>query len=118
MLLSAAVLAAAVAVTVVFVIRAGERDVTPVTDLASRLGCSGFTQGTQIELFVREQGDCQFDGATVTLHTFTTGDAAASWLQVAQNFGGIYVVGDRWAISVDTQDKANAVRAKLGGDIR
>jgi hypothetical protein len=90
----------------------------PVTDLAARLGCTGFAPDAETEVFVREQGSCQVDGATVTLYTFASGQSRNGWVNAASDFGGIYVLGDRWAVAVGTQQLADLVHARLGGDIR
>jgi len=39
------------------------------------------------------------------------------WVQVAK-IAGVMVVGDSWAIIVDTQDRANMVKSRLGGEIQ
>jgi hypothetical protein len=39
------------------------------------------------------------------------------WLRVAQGFGGIYVVGQLWIASVDTQADAQVVQSAIGGTI-
>lgn len=87
--------------------------------LSARLGCTGLEQETeQTELFVREQGRCQFSGGTVTLYTFNSDEAQAGWVDVAARFGGVMVVGQRWAVSVVTPAAGDQVRAKIGGQVR
>jgi hypothetical protein len=89
-----------------------------VTDLASRLGCTGFAPAARTEVFVREQGTCQVGGASVTIYTFATGQSRNGWLNTASSFGGIYVVGAGWVVAAGTQQVADLVHGRLGGDIR
>jgi hypothetical protein len=71
------------------------------------------------EFFVRESGTCIVgSGDKVTVYAFGTATAEDQWLQVASGFGGVYVVGHGWVVSVDTQAVAETVRGKVGGEIR
>lgn len=116
--LAAVVLLVGGGVTAVLLLRGDEQPAT-LTDLSARLGCTGLVQETgQTELFVREQGRCEFAGSTVTLYTFGSDDTRVSWVNAASQFGGVMVVGERWTASVGTPAVAEQVRAKLGGEVR
>lgn len=91
--------------------------VTPAS-LASDLGCSGFTATTTEELGVREVGTCSLDGSSVRVLTFATNDARDTFVTVAQQFGGIYVVVDQGAYGVESQSAAEKVKDKVGGSIK
>jgi hypothetical protein len=67
-------------------------------------------------MFAREEGNCTRvrDGSSVDIASFASQD---NWLRVAQGFGGIYVVGQLWIASVDTQADAQAVQSAIGGTI-
>jgi hypothetical protein len=88
-------------------------------DLAHRI--PGFYTYTAIEatMFAREEGNCTLvrDGSSVDIASFASQDNQHNWLRVAQGFGGIYVVGQLWIASVDTQADAQAVQSAIGGTI-
>jgi hypothetical protein len=79
------------------------------TDLASTLGCH--FKDTSAELFVSQGGPC----GSLTIETFSSDDAQSSWLKVAQDFGGPFLVGDQWVI---TGGNLKAAQAKVGGEIQ
>lgn len=79
--------------------------------LASDLGCQ--LQDTSDEMFVEQGGPC----GTVRVYTFSGDDTRDSWLKVAENFGGLYLVGDAWVIT-GKQAQLEAAKAKVGGDIQ
>lgn len=81
------------------------------TDLASDLGCH--FKDTSDEMFVEQGGPC----GDVTVYTFSGDDTRDSWLKVAQDFGGRYLVGDGWVIA-GKQAQLEAAQAKVGGDIQ
>jgi hypothetical protein len=89
-----------------------------LASLASAVGCGGLEHDKDPQLFVREQGSCTIAAHQVKLYTFGDTGSRDSWLKVAQGFGGVYVVGERWVVSVDEQETAELVRGLVGGDIR
>lgn len=98
---------------------AGSDRVT-VTALAEKLGCTGLeieTDSSQRELGAREEGSCQFAGEGVTILTYNENSAQDMANDIAKEFGGIAVAGDRWTVRVDTDATAERVRAKLGGKL-
>ena len=84
-----------------------------IAELVHKLGCTGYQTGN--EAFTRENGSCDIAGASVDLATFSTADQRDQWVKAAQSFGGIIVTGDLWAADADSQQAADAVKAKLGG---
>lgn len=89
--------------------------VTPA-DVAKKLGCTASTESTE-QLYVRELGKCTFNGAEVSLYTFTDNTARDSWLKIASGFGGKYDVMDRAIISSDDGTAVDAAQAKAGGTV-
>jgi hypothetical protein len=84
-----------------------------ITSLVSKLGCTGFERGN--EILNRENGTCDIPQGSVGLYTFSTTDQQDQWVKAAQSFGGIIITGDLWAADVDSQQAADAVKARLGG---
>lgn len=50
--------------------------------------------------------------------TFIDSKNRDQWVEVAKAVGGVMVVGDSWAIIVNTQERASMVKSKLGGEIK
>ncbi|MGW2148680.1 hypothetical protein ACWCOT_30565 [Nonomuraea bangladeshensis] len=57
---------------------------------------------------------CHTPAGRYTLLTFATQAGARAWLDEAQPYGGIYLVGDRWTV-VAAPDLLTDLRARLGG---
>lgn len=103
--------------------RSGDGGYSTAASIASALntkgvGCNDFTIDSSGELFTREQGSCTAHGERVTIRTFATANAQANWTKAAAQFGGVHVVGDRWAVSPDTQATAEQIKTAIGGTIR
>ncbi|MDH6629673.1 hypothetical protein M2271_007511 [Streptomyces sp. LBL] len=63
------------------------------------------------------QGMCKSGSAEYVLLTFDTAKGQREWLDVAQMYGGVYLVGSRWVLSATPRSAMEAARAKLGGTI-
>lgn len=98
--------------------KASSAEVRPA-DVATAAGCADtFQMSTTEELFARELGVCRIKDAEVSLYTFASNANRDDWLDVASNFGGMYVVLDRAVISADSRDALEAAKAKAGGELR
>lgn len=86
-------------------------------DIATKAGCGAITEDSE-ELYVREGGTCSAGGDELRVYTFSDGKSRDAWLQVAKGFGGVFVVGDRWVVSVDDQAAGDAVKARAGGEVQ
>ncbi|MER5432140.1 hypothetical protein [Streptomyces sp. NPDC002588] len=63
------------------------------------------------------QGLCDSADAKYVLVTFDTADGQSGWLDTAQMYGGVYLVGNRWVLSADPRSAMEKARAELGGTI-
>lgn len=61
------------------------------------IGCTGF-EGDSEEMYVTEGGGCDLDGERVYAYYFSENDRRDSWVEVASQFGGPYLVGDGWVV--------------------
>lgn len=86
--------------------------------MADELGCDTFTATTTEELGVREIGTCNLDGKEVRLLTFASNDARDTYVKIASEFGGRYVVKDRQVFTSDDGATVDAINAKVSGEIR
>jgi hypothetical protein len=77
----------------------------------------------------RETLDMRIDGVEAGVLTFGSVDQAQSWAETSASFGGIAVVGDDWAVSLDSdgtggtpksrsRELAAEIAAKIGGTVR
>ena len=53
-----------------------------------------------------------------TIVTFVDSKNRDQWVQVAKMAGGVMGIGDSWSIIVNTQERANMVKSKFGGEIQ
>lgn len=83
--------------------------------LADAIGCQGFKDTTE-EMFTDEGGSCTVDGEEVSIYTFTDNETRDSYLEVAEGFGGRYLVGDGWLVE-GSQEALAAIQEKVGGEL-
>jgi len=85
-----------------------------VEQLATKLGCTpkfrGPTKGFR-------QASCMKDGEPVLLFDFETAEGQHTWLDNAISFGGVYLVGDRWAVSGVSEKYMEQLSKTLGGTV-
>jgi hypothetical protein len=82
---------------------------------AAELTCSGVTPASDRQLGTREDVSCELRGESINIVTFNTNTARDQFLTVAREFGGIYVVGDLWAVGVPNEGLGMSVRKATGG---
>ncbi|MFJ8108820.1 hypothetical protein [Streptomyces sp. NPDC096132] len=63
------------------------------------------------------QGVCKSADGDYVLLTFDTAEGQRGWLDTAQMYGGVYLVGNRWVLSADPRSAMEKARAELGGTI-
>ncbi|MFI7499032.1 hypothetical protein ACIBVL_11065 [Streptomyces sp. NPDC049687] len=63
------------------------------------------------------QGLCDSADAEYVLVTFDTTEGQRAWLDTAQMYGGVYLVGNRWVLSADPRSAMEKARTELGGTI-
>jgi pimeloyl-ACP methyl ester carboxylesterase len=88
--------------------------IATVEQLASAAGCT-----PKITMQVRDyrQGQCKKPEGLIVFLSFSTDEGKRKWLDYAQMFGGIYLVGNRWVLSSKPRDAMDALKDKLGGNI-
>lgn len=88
--------------------------VMTVEQLAAAVGCE--SQATMKAADYR-QAKCMAAGAEMVLLDFDTVEGQRAWLDYATAYGGVYLVGNRWALSGKSKEYMESLRAKLGGAI-
>ncbi|RZS89692.1 hypothetical protein EV189_1463 [Motilibacter rhizosphaerae] len=86
--------------------------------LAQEAGCATSTPAEgDLELYVRAEADCAAGGEELAFRTFANNGNRDDWLNAARSFGGVFVVGDRWAVNVDSRSLADRIAAATGGTV-
>ncbi|MFB6522085.1 hypothetical protein [Streptomyces sp. NPDC056401] len=86
----------------------------PLDRIAAALGCS--PEVTVDAQEVRE-GACAVGAQAFRLATFSTAEGRAAWLSESRQYGGTYLVGERWIITAPSPDALTPARARLGGTL-
>ncbi|MFI7464855.1 hypothetical protein [Nonomuraea sp. NPDC049646] len=82
--------------------------------LTALLGCPGGK--LQTDAAELRQAACDTPQGRLTIVTFSTDQGKRDWLDIAQAYGGAYLVGDRWVV-VATADLLERLRDRLGGEL-
>lgn len=88
--------------------------VLTVEELGAKLGCEATIT---LKAADYRQANCTTSEGKHVLLDFATTTGQRAWLEYAQNFGGIYLVGDRWALSAVSRQYMQTLQAKLGGTV-
>lgn len=86
----------------------------PLDLLATALGCAPEVTVDAEE--VRE-GACEVGAQAFRLATFATAEGRAAWLAESRQYGGAYLVGDRWVVTGPSPAALDPLRATLGGTL-
>ncbi|MEU6782932.1 hypothetical protein ABZ912_27365 [Nonomuraea angiospora] len=85
-----------------------------VEQLAAAVGC---TAEITLKALDYRQGECTTDGIPYVFLDFVTVDGQRAWLDYAEMYGGLYLVGDRWALSAKSKSFMQELSRKLGGKV-
>ncbi|MFD7782245.1 hypothetical protein ACFV4Q_03995 [Streptomyces nojiriensis] len=85
-----------------------------VQQLASAVGCTAEITTKAADY---RQATCKTEQADYVLLDFDTAEGQRAWLDYAEMYGGIYLVGDRWALSAKSKEYMESLRATLGGTV-
>ncbi|MFJ7590648.1 hypothetical protein ACIQZO_25340 [Streptomyces sp. NPDC097617] len=87
---------------------------TSIEQIATAIGC---TAEVNVEVEELRQAGCEAGQVVYRMVTFTAEKGLHSWLTEARMYGGMYLVGDRWVVTAQTQDALTVLRGRLGGDL-
>ncbi|MEV0622122.1 hypothetical protein AB0I81_53005 [Nonomuraea sp. NPDC050404] len=85
-----------------------------VEQLAAAVGC---TAKITLKALDYRQGECARDGVPYVFLDFQTAQGQREWLDYAEMYGGLYLVGDRWALSAKSKSFMQLLSRKLGGTV-
>ncbi|MEV0317956.1 hypothetical protein ACIBKX_02655 [Streptomyces sp. NPDC050658] len=81
--------------------------------LAAKARCRPDIQTDAAEL---RQATCENGARRYVLVTFTTARGQAEWLDEAADYGGTYLVGEKW-VAVGDRKQVALLRGRLGGTV-
>ncbi|WP_188186743.1 hypothetical protein [Nonomuraea sp. SYSU D8015] len=85
-----------------------------VEQLAAAVGC---TAKITLKALDYRQGECTSDGIPYVFLDFQTAKGQREWLDYAQMYGGLYLVGDRWVLSAKSKEFMQELSKKFGGTV-
>ncbi|MCX5381580.1 hypothetical protein [Streptomyces sp. NBC_00091] len=85
-----------------------------VEELASALGCAAEVSVEADEL---RQGACGSGQGAYRMTTFTAEEGLRAWLAETRVYGGVYLVGDRWVVTAQSEQALTGLRERLGGTL-
>ncbi|AQZ63625.1 putative lipoprotein [[Actinomadura] parvosata subsp. kistnae] len=85
-----------------------------VEQLAATIGC---TARITLKALDYRQGECVSDGIPYVFLDFDTAAGQREWLDYAEMYGGLYLVGDRWALSAKSKSFMQELSKRLGGTV-
>ncbi|MFJ3925929.1 hypothetical protein [Streptomyces sp. NPDC090022] len=91
----------------------GGRTVT-VQEIAAAVGCTAEITVDAEEL---REGACGTGKDAYRMLTFTAEEGRRAWLAEARNYGGSYLVGDRWIVTAASAEALAPLRDRLGGTV-
>ncbi|WP_328303083.1 hypothetical protein OG389_34770 [Streptomyces sp. NBC_00435] len=86
----------------------------PLDRIAAALGCS--PEVTVDAQEVRE-GACTVGTEAFRLATFSTTEGRGAWLAESRQYGGTYLVGDRWIVTAPSPGSLAPAQSLLGGTL-
>ncbi|MBT2450582.1 hypothetical protein J7F03_26600 [Streptomyces sp. ISL-43] len=86
----------------------------PLDPLATALGC---TPEVTVDAQEVREGACEVGAQAFRLATFATAEGRAAWLAESRQYGGAYLVGDRWIVTGPSPADLTPLQATLGGTL-
>lgn len=85
-----------------------------VLQLASGLGCEPELGGKYADYRLAW---CQVKATKYVLTDFDTTEGQRTWLEHSKDYGGVYLVGERWLVTGNTLAEISPLQEKFGGKI-
>jgi hypothetical protein len=93
---------------------AAPAQVLSVEQLAASLSCD-----PKISLAVSDyrRATCEAQGMKFQMLDFASTKGQRDWLEGAEMYGGVFLVGDRWVLGCDHEEHLESLRKTLGGTV-
>ncbi|MEV8533762.1 hypothetical protein [Streptomyces sp. NPDC051211] len=87
----------------------------PLQEIAEAIGC---TPAVSVDAEELRQGECATgQGASYRMLTFARPEGRQAWLTEAREYGGTYLVGERWVVTAHPESALPSLRDRLGGTL-
>ncbi|WP_411104589.1 hypothetical protein [Streptomyces sp. cmx-4-9] len=85
-----------------------------IEQIAAAIGCTAEVSVQAEEL---SQGGCGSGPDAYRMATFAADRGLREWLAEAQDYGGTYLVGNRWVVTAPSEEALTTLRGRLGGHL-
>jgi hypothetical protein len=85
-----------------------------VKQLAAAVGCTAKITSKAADY---REATCKTSGVEHVFLDFDTAAGQRAWLDYAEMYGGVYLVGNRWVLSAKSKEYMETLAAKLGGTV-
>jgi hypothetical protein len=85
-----------------------------VRQLAAFVGCTAKITSKAADY---REATCKISGVEYVFLDFDTAAGQRAWLDYAEMYGGVYLSGNRWALSAKSKAYMETLAAKLGGTV-
>ncbi|WP_405725527.1 hypothetical protein OG607_21085 [Streptomyces sp. NBC_01537] len=85
-----------------------------VKQLAAAVGCTAKITSKAADY---REATCKASGVEHVFLDFDTTAGQRAWLDYAEMYGGVYLVGNRWVLSAKSKQYMETLAAKLGGTV-
>lgn len=86
----------------------------PLDRIAAALGCRAEIVVDAEEL---REGACTVGAQPFRMATFSTAEGRGAWLSESRQYGGTYLVGDRWIVTAPSPASLTPAHTLLGGTL-
>lgn len=85
-----------------------------VKQLAAAVGCTAKITSKAADY---REATCKASGVEHVFLDFDTAAGQRAWLDYAEMYGGVYLVGNRWVLSAKSKEYMQTLSTKLGGTV-
>lgn len=85
-----------------------------VQQLASGMGCTPELGGQYADYRLAW---CEIEGGKMVITEFDTVEGQTAWLKHSKDYGGVYLVGERWLVTGNSLAEISPLQDKFGGKI-
>jgi hypothetical protein len=85
-----------------------------VQQLAQGVGCDAKLAGKFADYRL---ASCEYQGRNLVMVDFDTEKNQSDWLELSKDYGGVYLVGERWVMTGNTLAEMSPLQDKFGGKL-
>jgi hypothetical protein len=85
-----------------------------VQQIARALGCDAKLAGKFADYRL---ASCEYQGRNLVMAEFDNEKNQTDWLELSKDYGGVYLVGERWVMTGNTLAEMSPLQDKFGGKL-